>query len=101
MDPQTQSISDALLTLVEDARNLMSVTSDVAGEKVYEARKRLGAALERGKAIYGHAREGAIEGASLADEAVHTHPYQAMAIGIGVGALLGYLIGRRSFRNGG
>jgi ElaB/YqjD/DUF883 family membrane-anchored ribosome-binding protein len=30
---------------------------------------------------------------------VHEHPYQAIAIGVGVGALLGYLIARRSSRN--
>jgi ElaB/YqjD/DUF883 family membrane-anchored ribosome-binding protein len=100
MDQQTQSISDALVTLAEDARHLMSVTADVAGEKVSEARRRLGAALERGKTICDEARAGARERAALADEAIHSHPYQAMAIGIGVGAFLGYLIGRRGSHNG-
>ena len=37
-------------TLAEDARALMAATADVAGEKVSEARKRLAAALESGKA---------------------------------------------------
>ena len=35
----------------DDARALMAATVDVAGEKVNEARKRLVAALERGKEI--------------------------------------------------
>jgi ElaB/YqjD/DUF883 family membrane-anchored ribosome-binding protein len=26
---------------------------------------------------------------------VHEHPYQAIAIGVGVGALIGYLLARR------
>jgi ElaB/YqjD/DUF883 family membrane-anchored ribosome-binding protein len=78
----------------------MVATADVAGEKVSEARKRLSAALDRGREMYGRAREQAIEGAKVADEAVHEHPYQAIAIGVGVGALLGYLITRRCSRNG-
>lgn len=86
--------------LADDARALMVATADVAGEKVSEARKRLADALDRGREMYGRARERAIEGAKVADEAVHEHPYQAIAIGVGVGALLGYLITRRCSRNG-
>ncbi len=85
-------------TLAEDARNLMAATADVAGEKVGDARKRLAAALERGKEIYGQVREKAVEGAKAADEAVHEHPYQAIGIAFGVGALIGYLAARRCSR---
>jgi ElaB/YqjD/DUF883 family membrane-anchored ribosome-binding protein len=59
------------------------------------ARKRLAAALESGKAMAGRVRDQAVAGAKAADEAVHEHPYQAIAIGVGVGALLGYLLARR------
>ncbi len=100
MNKQTQAISNEMGHLADDARALMVATADVAGEKVSEARKRLAAALDRGREMYGRARERAIEGAKVADEAVHEHPYQAIAIGVGVGALLGYLITRRCSRNG-
>jgi len=86
--------------LAEDASALMVATADVAGEKVAEARKRLGAALERGKEIYGRVREKTVEGAKAANEAMHEHPYEAIAIGVGVGALIGYLVARRCSRNG-
>jgi len=99
MDKQTQAVSDAMGTLAEDARALMAATADVAGEKVGEARKRLAAALERGKEIYGRVKEKAVEGAKAADEAVHEHPYQAIGIAFGVGALLGYLVSRRCSRS--
>jgi ElaB/YqjD/DUF883 family membrane-anchored ribosome-binding protein len=98
MNKQTQAISNDMGQLAEDARALMAATADVAGEKVSEARKRLAAALERGKEIYGQVREKAVEGAKAADEAVHEHPYQAIAVGVGVGAILGYLIARRCSR---
>ena len=99
MNKETQAISNDMGQLAEDAQALLSATVDVAGEKVGDARKRLAAALERGKEIYGRVREKAVEGAKAADEAVHEHPYQAIAIGIGVGAILGYLVARRCSRN--
>ena len=100
MNKETQAISDDMGQLADDARALMSATADVAGEKVSDARKRLAAALERSKEIYGRVKAKAVEGAKAADEAVHEHPYQAIAIGVGVGALIGYLIARRCSRNG-
>jgi len=86
-------------TLAEDARALMAATADVAGEKAGEARKRLAAALENAKEVAGRIRDRAVEGAKAADEAVHEHPYQAIGIAVGVGALLGYLIARRCARH--
>ncbi len=102
MSKQTniQDISNDMDQLAEDARALMAATADVAGEKVGEARQRLAAALERGKEMCGRVREKAVEGAKAADEAVHEHPYQAIAIGVGVGALVGFLLARRCSRNG-
>ena len=99
MNKQTQAISNDMSQLADDARALMAATADVAGEKVGEARKRLAAALDRGKEICESVRQKAIEGAKAADEAVHEHPYQAIAISVGVGAVLGYLLARRCSGN--
>ncbi|HZQ45616.1 MAG TPA: DUF883 family protein [Verrucomicrobiae bacterium] len=99
MNKHTTATGNDLGTLAEDARALMAATADVAGEKVGDARKRLAAALESAKDVAGRVRDKAIEGAKAADEAVREHPYQAIAIGVGVGAILGYLIGRRCSRD--
>ena len=95
MNKNTQAISNDVSALAEDARAFMHATADVAGEKVTEARQRLNAALERSKEMYGRVREKAVEGARATDQAVHEHPYQAIAIGVGVGALIGFLVARR------
>jgi ElaB/YqjD/DUF883 family membrane-anchored ribosome-binding protein len=95
MDNQTQPTSNDMGTLAEDARALMAATADVAGDKVAEARKRLAAALERGKEICGRVRERAVECSKATDEAVREHPYQAIGIALGVGALIGYVLARR------
>jgi ElaB/YqjD/DUF883 family membrane-anchored ribosome-binding protein len=98
MDKQTQAVSNAMSVLAEDARALMAATADVAGEKVGQARKRLAAALESGKEIYGRARDKAVDGAKVADQAVHEHPYEAIGIALGVGALIGFLVARQCSR---
>ena len=95
MDKQSQAVSNAMGTLAEDARALMAATADVAGEKVGEARKRLAAALESGKELYGRVRDRTVEKAKVVDETVHEHPYQAIGIAFGVGLLIGLLVNRR------
>jgi len=92
MNEHTQATANDLGSLADDARALMAATADVAGEKVGEARKRLAAALKS-------AKEKGIQGAKAVDEAVHEHPYQAIAIGVGVGAVIGYLLARRCASN--
>ena len=99
MSKETQAISEDMGQLAEDARALMAATADVAGEKVGEARKRLGAALDRGKAIAARVRDQAVESAKAADKTVRENPYQAIAIGVGIGAVIGYLLARRCSRS--
>ena len=99
MNKETQAVANDLGTLAQDAHALMTATADIAGEKVGEARKRLAAALERAKEMAATVREKAVAGAKATDQAVHEHPYQAIAIGVGVGAILGYIIARRCSRN--
>ena len=99
MNAATQTKTNDNDTLAEEARALLTATRGVAGEKVEEARRRLAIALERGKEICGRVRDKVVEGAKATDEAVHKHPYQAIGIALGVGALLGYLIATRRSRN--
>jgi ElaB/YqjD/DUF883 family membrane-anchored ribosome-binding protein len=99
MNKQKEATSHEMGALAEDARELMAATADVAGEKVSEARKRLAAALERGKEIAGNVRDKAVEGAKAFDEKVCNNPYQAIAIGVGVGVLIGYFAARQCSRN--
>jgi ElaB/YqjD/DUF883 family membrane-anchored ribosome-binding protein len=100
MNKHTQAHNDEMDTLAEDARALMAATADVTGEKVSEARKRLAAALDSAKEIAGRVRDKAVEGAKAADEAVREHPYQAIGVAFGIGALLGYLVMGRCSRSG-
>ena len=99
MNKHTQAASHDIGSLAEDARALMAATADVAGEKVGEARNRLSAALERAKEIAGNIRDKAVAGAKVTDQTIRENPYQAIAIGVGVGAILGYILARRCSRD--
>ena len=99
MSKHTSADPSDLGTLAEDARALMAATADVSGDKVGEARKRLAAALESGKEMYGRVKDKAVEGAKAADATVREHPYQVIGIALGVGAVIGYLLARRCSRN--
>jgi ElaB/YqjD/DUF883 family membrane-anchored ribosome-binding protein len=99
MNKETLAIGNDLGQLAEDARALMTATAEVAGEKVGEARKRLASALERAKEIGASVRDKAVAGAKATDQAVHEHPYQAIAIGVSVAAVVGFLLARRGHRN--
>jgi len=95
MNKQAQAISNEISQLAEDANALVAATAGIAEETVGEARKRLATALERGKDIYDRVLKKELDGVRAADELMHTHPYEAIAIGVGVGALIGFLVARR------
>jgi ElaB/YqjD/DUF883 family membrane-anchored ribosome-binding protein len=96
----TRTSGNDIGTLAEDAQALMAATAEVAGEKVGEARKRLATTLDRARDLAADVRDKAIAGAKATDEAVRENPYQALAIGVGLGALIGYLMARRNSGNG-
>jgi ElaB/YqjD/DUF883 family membrane-anchored ribosome-binding protein len=96
MDKSTEAITSELAQIAEHARELVSATADVAGGKVGEARKRLMTALENSKELCNQVREKTVEGAKVADEVIRQNPYQAIAIALGVGAVLGYVVSRRT-----
>jgi len=81
---------------MEDAKELLAATGHVAEEKVVEARRRLSAAIEKGKNVWNNVSEKTVAGAKATDEAIREHPYQAIGIAFGVGALIGFLLSRRS-----
>ena len=100
MNKQTRAISGDAGTFAKGASTLLAATADVPGDKVAEARKRLAAALEHGKEPLGRVRGKAVGGAKATDQFVRENPYQTIAIALGVGAMIGYMIAHRRSRNG-
>ncbi len=88
MNKQIRAIQNDMNQIAEDAGALLGATADVAGEHVAQARVRLAAALERGRSFYGEVR-------SKAAGAMHENPYPTVGIGMGLGALVGFLVARK------
>jgi ElaB/YqjD/DUF883 family membrane-anchored ribosome-binding protein len=87
-------------SLAEDARALLQATAEVAGSKVAEARQRLNLALENAKELAAGVRSKAVAGARVTDKAIRQHPYKAIGIALGAGALVGcVLAGRQARKN--
>jgi ElaB/YqjD/DUF883 family membrane-anchored ribosome-binding protein len=79
--------------------------TEQAGGKLANIKERLEAAREQLTDVYGRARmqiadaydrarDNVNAGAKYTDETIRTHPYQSLAIALGVGVLLGALIRR-------
>ena len=92
---QNHQTEEAGEHLMEDAQALLAATAHVAEEKVVEARKRLTAAIEKGKETWNNVQEKAIAGAKATDQVIRDNPYKALGIALGVGAIIGYLLRRR------
>jgi ElaB/YqjD/DUF883 family membrane-anchored ribosome-binding protein len=100
MDTDTNSTSESshLDRLVDEARALLEATAGVAGETVGAARKRLAAAIESSKRAAHQVADKAVAGAKATDTLVREHPWQAVGIAVGVGALIGFLCSHRCCR---
>ena len=85
-----------LETISGYARDLITATADLTGEKVDEARKQLNDALEQGKEKYNEVRDQALSSVRVADDFICDNPYAAVGIGVVVGVVIGFLLrGRR------
>jgi len=86
-----------LQALVAEAQTLTSDTvSEKSGEVLENLRERFSAAQEQFTEVYDGAKKRVVAGAKYTDTAIRENPYQAIAIAVGVGLLVGVLVGRRS-----
>ena len=88
-----------LQSLAQDAEMLLRATTDDVGDKAKEARARVAEALARAKATCADLQQQSVDSAKAAvkkaDDALRSHPYEALAIAFGVGILLGALFRRK------
>ena len=95
----TNRLADDFRAVVSDAEQLLRHAATQAGDGYNEARQRLEASLAAAREELGALQQSAADGARRAGRAtdgyVRDHPWESIAIGAGVGLLLGLLIGRK------
>lgn len=88
--------------LVEQISRLMSEAeamvagpvSEHASEQLSDIREKLENVREQMTAMYGRAKKSVVAGARKTDETIRSHPYESLAIALGIGVLIGALIRR-------
>jgi len=96
---QREKLMSDLRTVVADAEQLLKLTADEMGEGAAGLRERLQERLAQAKhrlwALQDAAADKARAVGYAADDYVHDHPWKSMAIGAGIGVIVGMLISRR------
>lgn len=89
-------LASELRALVAEAEKILGdEASTPSHTSVAALRERFEAAQEQLRDLYANAKEKVVTSAKYADDSIREHPYQALAIALGAGVLLGVLIGRR------
>jgi ElaB/YqjD/DUF883 family membrane-anchored ribosome-binding protein len=91
-----EDVLNELRALVGEAEKIIGQSSEANCESTVEAlRERLEAAQQRLADVYEEVRRKVVAGAKKTDATIRQHPYEAMAITLGLGLIAGVLVGRR------
>lgn len=86
-------------TVLDDAQDLLRHAAGEAGKGYAEARERLESSVRSARDRIGSVEDAVLasarEAGRSADGYVRSHPWESIAVGAGVGLLLGMLIARR------
>ncbi len=92
-------LSEDFKTVLDDAQELLRHAAGDAGKGYADARERLEGSVKRARERVGSAEEAMLESAReagrSADGYVREHPWESIAVGAGVGLLVGILLARR------
>lgn len=94
-DKKIDNTAAELKSLIHDAEKILSESGEASSNKLTEVRDRLEHLLHDGQEKVEHIKEVAKEKLETADGYVRTHPYHAVGVAAGVGAIVGVLASRR------
>jgi ElaB/YqjD/DUF883 family membrane-anchored ribosome-binding protein len=91
-----EEVLENLRSLIVEAEGLIgSGVTNTSSEILEDVRSRLSDGLDKLNDYYGTAKEKVAAGARRTDETIRSHPYESLAVALGVGVLVGALIRRR------
>lgn len=92
-----EQIMENLRTLIAEAeKTLGSEFTAGAEESMGALRERLADTKQKVEHYLSVARDKVVQGAKQTDSAIRAHPYESLAIALGVGVLLGALLRRKN-----
>lgn len=91
----TEEVVDNLRKLISEAEAAISGDISTKSEEMLtNLRERLETGLHSLDGYYSEAKKSVAAGARKTDEAIRTHPYESLAVALGVGVLIGALVRR-------
>jgi ElaB/YqjD/DUF883 family membrane-anchored ribosome-binding protein len=91
-----EQIVEHISRLMAEAEAMLEgPVAERAGDKIQDLRSRFNQLQSKASLAYTDARQRVVAGAKATDQTIRAHPYESLAIALGVGVLLGALIGRR------
>jgi ElaB/YqjD/DUF883 family membrane-anchored ribosome-binding protein len=93
---ELDATTEELRSLVREAEALLARSADNADDKVVELRDRLSDLIGSGRDRFDKVKAVAEEKLHGCDDYVRKHPYQAVGVAAGVGALVALLASRRA-----
>ena len=91
-----EEMMEDLRALINEAEQVVSNgVSSTSSQVVADLRERLENGLEKLNDLYGSAKERVVAGARRTDETIRSHPYESLAVALGVGVVIGALIRRK------
>jgi ElaB/YqjD/DUF883 family membrane-anchored ribosome-binding protein len=94
---ETESSSEELIEnlrqLIDEAQGILTNgVAEKSRETLAELRARLEDGIEKLSTYYGDAKKKVVAGARRTDETIRSHPYESLAVALGVGVLIGALV---------
>lgn len=89
-----EMINDLRALITEAEYAVRNGLSDTPSHIIADLRERLEIGLEKLNEYYGGAKQRVAAGARRTDETIRSHPYESLAIALGVGVLIGALVRR-------
>jgi len=91
-----EQLIERISSLMSEAEALLAgPVSEQASDKFSDIKSRFVAAQDKMGEYYGIARKKVVDGAKATDATIRSHPYESLAIALGIGVLLGALLRRR------
>jgi ElaB/YqjD/DUF883 family membrane-anchored ribosome-binding protein len=92
-----EQIMENLRTLIAEAEKTLGAEfTEGAEESLSSLRDRLADTKQKAEHYIAVARDKVVHGAKQADTAIRSHPYESLAVALGVGVLLGALLRRNN-----
>ncbi|MDB6094659.1 MAG: protein of unknown function ElaB [Verrucomicrobia bacterium] len=90
-----EDIAEHIKSLMAEAEAMLAgPAGSHTSDKLADIKARLSSAQERVTELYGVAKKKVVAGAKFTDDTIRSHPYESLAIALGVGVLIGALIRR-------